>query len=178
MVWAHVPQSSLHPQIIKEFLIDKNIRRYSMNTNQDRLVAVIGVCAGIILLSVLFADHLPLPIHTFACGIAIQILFAILVQRSLLSTPSAKPYRIAYAAVSAFMTTVVLGILSLDLSLSDPRILVGGMEPATALLVFGISLGPFAYVFLWITTFHQSILSKHTLQHLEKRNEKCEFGIK
>lgn len=142
-----------------------------MNTNQDRLVAGIGVCAGIILLSILFVDHLPLPIHTFTCGIAIQILFSILVQRSLLSTPSAKPCRIAYAAVSTFMTAVILGILSLDLSLSDPKILVGGMEPATALLVFGITLGPFAYVFLWITTFHQSILPKHTLKHLEKRNE-------
>lgn len=149
-----------------------------MNTNQDRLVAAVGVCAGITLLSILFADQLPLPIHTFTCGIAIQILFAILVQRSLLSTPRAKPCRIAYAAVSALMTAVVLGILSLDLSLSDSKILIGGMEPATALLVFGISLGPFAYVFLWITTFHQSILSKHTLKHLEKRNEKREFGIK
>ena len=145
-----------------------------MNTNQDRLVAAVGVFAGIILLSILFADHLPLPIHTFTCGIAIQMLFAILVQRSLLPTPSAKPYRIAYATVSAFMTAVVLGILSLDLSLSDSKILVCGMEPATALLVFGISLGPFAYVFLWITAFHQSILPKHkhTLPHLEKRNEK------
>ena len=143
-----------------------------MNTNQDRLVAGIGVCAGIILLSILFVDHLPLPIHTFTCGIAIQILFSILVQRSLLSTPSAKPCRIAYASVSTFMTAIVLGILSLDLSISDPKILVGGMEPSTALLVFGISLGPFAYVFLWITTFHQSILPKHTLKHIEKRNEK------
>ena len=143
-----------------------------MNTNQDRLVAAVGVCAGIILLSILFADHFSLPIHTFTCSIAIQMLFAILVQRSLLSTPSAKPYRIAYATVSAFMTAVLLGILSLDLSLSNAKILVGGMEPATALLVFGITLGPFAYVFLWITTFHQTILSKHTLRRLEKRNEK------
>lgn len=149
-----------------------------MNINQDRLVAAIGVFAGIILMSILFVDHLPLPIHTFTCGVAIQMLFATLVQRSLLSTPSAKLCRIAYATVSAFMTAVILGILSLDLSLSDLKILVGGMEPATALLVFGISLGPFAYVFLWITTFHQSILPKHTPKHLEKRNEKREFGIK
>ena len=143
-----------------------------MNINQDRLVAAIGVFASIILLSILFVDHLPLPIHTFTCGIVIQMLFAILVQRSLLSTPSAKLCRIAYAIVSAFMTAVILGILSLDLSLNDPKILVGGMEPATALLVFGITLGPFAYMFLWITAFRQTILPKHTLRRLEKRNEK------
>lgn len=143
-----------------------------MNHRQDWLVAVVGVCACIILLSILFGDWIHRQIQLLACGVAIQILFAILVQRSLLSTPSAKPFRIAYAMVSALMTAVVIGILLLDLSPGDPKILIAGMEPATALLVFGISLGPFAYVFLWIAVFHQSILPKHTLRRLENRNEK------
>lgn len=143
-----------------------------MNSRQDWLVAVVGVCACIILLSILFGDQILLPIQLFTCGGAIQTLFAILVQRSLLSPPSAKPCRIAYAMVSALMTAVVIGILFLDLSPGDPEILIAGMEPATALLVFGISLGPFAYIFLWVAVFHQAILPKHTLRHLEKQNEK------
>ncbi len=143
-----------------------------MKSRQDRSIAAIGILAGIMLLSILLGNHIPLPAQTLTYALALQLLFAILIQNSLNPALNVKPYRIAYAAVSTLMAAIVIGILLLDRPPNNPNTRLAGMEPATALLVFGISLGPFAYIFLWITGFHRVILSKHTTRNLDEQKEK------
>ncbi|MCS1409490.1 MAG: hypothetical protein M2R45_02671 [Verrucomicrobia subdivision 3 bacterium] len=139
-----------------------------MNSTQDRLVAMVAVLAVIILLSVLAGDQVSLFTRALMFGVAMQLLFGIMIHLSLIPAPSAKRYRIAYNTVSIFMMIVVVGIILLDQRPYDPANLMMGMEPATALLVFGISLGPIAYVFLWLIGFYQAIFPASSSEALEK----------
>lgn len=46
-----------------------------------------------------------------------------------------------------------------------------GMEPATAILVFGITIWPFSFVGLWTFGFGKAILPAHSVEELRDADQ-------
>ena len=143
-----------------------------MKTLQDRTMAAVGILLGIILISILAGDRIPLPIRVFTFGIALQCVFFSVIQWSLRRSDNSRPWLIGWAAVSTLMTIIVIGIIVLHFRYDNQEQLIAGMEPATALLVFGVTLTPFGYVFLWTAGFFRAIFPPGSSRRLTQLRER------
>ncbi|MDA7510058.1 hypothetical protein N8737_01395 [Verrucomicrobia bacterium] len=139
-----------------------------MAVTQDRIMATTGILSGIMLLNILLGDTLSIFVKTLIFGIAIQSLFGFFVQAGLSQSDSARPYRVIIGISSFISVLILVGVIILDYQFHQTTFLIFGMEPASALFIFGITLWPFSFVFLWAFGFDKAILTPETIKNLER----------
>lgn len=138
-----------------------------MAVTQDRIMATTGLLSAVMLFNILLGDTLSIFVKTLIFGIAIQSLFGIFVQAGLSQSDSARTYRVIIGFCSFISVLLLIGVIVLDHQFHQSTSLVFGMEPATALFVFGITLWPFSFVFLWAYGFNKAILPPEVIKKLE-----------
>lgn len=139
-----------------------------MTTRQDRIIATAGILCSLMLLNILLGDRLTIFVKTLIFGIAIQSLFALIIQGGLSQTQAARGYRIAFGLCSLVSVLILIGVILLDQKFHQTNVLVLGMEPATTLFIFGITLWPFTFVILWAYGFNTAILPPETIKDLQR----------
>jgi hypothetical protein len=139
-----------------------------MAVTQDRIMATTGILSGVMLINILLGDTFSIFVKTLIFGIAIQSLFGFFIQAGLLQSDSARPYRVIIGICSLISVLLLIGVIVLDHQFHQSTFLILGMEPATTLFVFGITLWPFSLVFLWAYGFNKVVLSPETIKNLER----------
>ena len=66
------------------------------------------------------------------------------------------------------MFCILIGIIFLHEGFETGDALLLGMEPGTALMVFGPSLFPFWFLILWVTGFRRAIVPQEREDHLNQ----------
>jgi hypothetical protein len=170
----HTRETSLEflPQTIEHrtdsYLESNWVPENIMAGKQDRIMATTGILSGVMLLNILLGDTLSIFVKTLVFGIAIQSLFGFFVQAGLSQSDSARPYRVIIGFCSLISVLLLIGVIILDHQFHQSTFLLFGMEPATTLFVFGITLWPFTFVFLWAFGFNKAILPPETIKKLER----------
>ena len=142
---------------------------------------LIGVLAAVMLLCIVLGDRIPLVFQVHIYALCVQFILGILIQWNLKGGRESRVWRIAWATTSAIMTLLVLLILFLDRTGREgdpamPPSLIGGMEPATAVLMIAINLLSYVYVFLWGAGFHRVIYLRKDMERIGELASKDRDG--
>lgn len=131
-------------------------------------MAIIATMALLLLLTILFGSTLPRLPQVLIAALTLATIFGITLQSGLSPSPAARGYRRAFQVASFVSGIVLVGVVLLDHQFhqSDGRIL--GMEPATTLLVFGITFWPFSFVLMWTLGFDQAVIPPETTKQIDE----------
>ena len=121
-------------------------------------MAIIGILTGVLLLNVLVGNAISQLSRTLVFAIAMQIIFGITIHSSLSPSPKAAFLRKLFGICSGILCALFVVLILFDHRWHQTQRLLLDMEPATCLLVFGITLWPFSFILLWATGFHTAIL--------------------
>lgn len=139
----------------------------STSNLKDRYITGIAVCAGAMLLAILLGGFIPPTAQVLLAGLALQGMLGLIVQLNLIPGRDTKRYRWAFGFSCLVFAAIFFGIVYLDHVYQGGAQLVAGMEPATALMVFGITLWPFTAVSLWVIGFQKVIYSTQAQQTIK-----------
>ncbi len=143
-----------------------------MTPNQDRPLLYVAGLSALMLLLVLTSDWIPPTLNSILYTGCIMGIFSILMLRNILRNARANTILKLYAAGLAVFFGVLVAIILLDerFESGDPFVL--GMEPGTAIMVFGISLVPFWFIILWVTGFRRAFVPHEKEAHLNQLKPK------
>ena len=153
--------------------LKKRKKQSPMNSKQDQRMATIGALCGIILLVILLGDGLPRTAKLLTVGISLQGLAGLLIHSGLRLSKSERQYQITYLICSLISGLILVSIILLDRPSIKATETVFGMEPATALLVFGITLWPFSFVTLWVLGFYRFVIPSETAKKIKNSRFIC-----
>ncbi len=141
-------------------------------TPSDKYIAGVGAIAALLLAVILLPIEASLLFKSMLVGAGIQALIMLLLMANLSPHPEAKRYRIAYALCGGIMLAILVltPVLHGRFHGSDTTFM--GMEPATALLVFGITFWPFSFVTLWSVGFCHTVFRPETVQAVQAAAER------
>jgi hypothetical protein len=142
-----------------------------MKSNSDLPIRIVAALTGTMLLMVFVSESMPAPIRTIIFAICIVGIIGVLVLKNLLSGPRAAIFRKLFGLGFLVFWVILVSIILFDVSFAPGDTLRFGMEPATAMLVFGITLFPFSFVLLWVLGFDRAVLTPEKEQHLKKLTE-------
>lgn len=120
------------------------------------------------LILVFTGDLIPLPPRSMIYSACIMGIFTVMVLRNILRDARALLFWRLYAAGLAIMFCILIGIIFLHEGFETGDALLLGMEPGTALMVFGPSLFPFWFLILWVTGFRRAIVPQEREDHLNQ----------
>lgn len=138
-----------------------------MDKTRDKLIATTGILSGICLGVILMGDRLPRLWAILIIGVSFQTIVGLGFQLGLVRSFAAQSYRWIYGFCSLISTLILVSLIFADQSLHGSDSLLMGMEPATAILVIGITLWPFTFVALWTFAFNRAILPKESIREIK-----------
>lgn len=148
-----------------------------METHQDRLLLLVVGFATVMLLSVLFGDWIPVLWQSIIYATAIMGVFTVLVLRNIISDSRGILIWRLFALGMLILFVIILSIILLDPRFEPGDPLLLGMQPATAIMVFGTSLFPFWFLILWVIGFRRAIVPQEREDHLnELKSDKLGSG--
>ncbi len=136
--------------------------------SKDKYIAVLAILTAGLLGTILFGAFLPSFARTIITGIGFYGFIGIAIQVAIPSTPAAVPYRRWFARSSVILIGLFTSLAFLDQRYHGEAVLILGMEPATAMLVFGLTLWPFSYVALWVIGFDTAMLPLDQRQRIDR----------
>jgi len=139
-----------------------------MKPDRDRPIVFIAVLSSLMLLLVLTSDWIPPILSSILYTVCIMGTFSLLMLRNILREARATKILKLYAAGLAVFFCVLIAIIPLEEQFEHGDSLVLGMEPGTAVMVFGISFVPFWFVILWVTGFRQAFVPHEREAHLNQ----------
>ena len=139
-----------------------------MNSQSDRPFIITAACLVVMLIMVFVGDALPLVFRTIVYGSCIVGIIGTLLVRNILPVREAARTRLVFTISMILMAVFVILIILLDKWFvpGDPLLL--GMEPATAILVVGVTFLPFALIVFWLKDFQKSFVPPEKEKRLEK----------
>ncbi len=139
-----------------------------MKPDRDRPIVYIAVLSSLMLLLVLTSDRIPPILSSILYTACIMGIFSLLMLRNILREARAIKILRLYATGLAVFFGVLIAIILLEEKFENGDTLVLGMEPGTAIMVFGISLVPFWFIILWVTGFRQAFVPHEREAHLNQ----------
>jgi hypothetical protein len=154
--------------------MDETTRRsIRKNVQAEGAMIAVGVLLVIMLGAVFAGSVLGSEVQATVFALALLGFASILMIRSLESGARARLIRALYFVGLMIFAGIILAIIELDHEAALGEALVLGMPPATALLVFGVSLFPFSFLILWVAGFSKAILPPEKAQQLERLRRKA-----
>ncbi len=151
-----------------------------MKSNSDRLVFFVAAFTALMLLMVFVGGSIPPTVRTIIYAICIVGIMGVLVLKNLLSEARVAVFRRLFIAGYVIFGGILVSIVLFDDSFVVGESLLFGMEPATALLVFGVTFFPFWFVILWVLGFKRVVVTpekeERLKQLMEERKEDTTHG--
>ena len=120
------------------------------------------------LVLVLTGDLIPLFPRTIIYATCIMGIFMVMVLRNILKDAGAILFWRLYAIGMVILFCIIICIIFLHEGFETGDALIMGMKPGTALMVFGPSLFPFWFLFLWVIGFRRAIVPQEREDHLNR----------
>ena len=138
-----------------------------MNSKQDRPIICIAGLTALLLLLILTGDWIPLILRSILYTVCMMAIFSILMLRNVLreNTAAIAFWRL-YAIGLVILSAIFIAVVLIDGRFETGDALLMGMEPGTALMVFGLPLFPFWFTVLWVVGFRQAIMPQEREDHL------------
>lgn len=145
-----------------------------MNDKSDRRMVGVAVFTAVMLLMVFIGESIPLIFRSIVYAVCVAGIFGVLALNNLLHNDRAPLFRKLFGiGYLIFGGTLVLTIL-FDNSFVSGDPLRFGMEPATAMLVFGVTFFPFYFIALWLIGFERVIVTPEKEMHFERLKKEGE----
>jgi len=148
-----------------------------MKSNSDRLILIVAVLSAVMLLMVFAGESIHIVVRTIAYGICIVGIMGFLVLKNLLKEARAALFGKLFMAGFLIYGGILVLMILFDHSFVAGDSLRFGMEPATAMLVFGITFFPFSFVLLWVLGFDRAIVTPEKEQRLKQLTEEGKEDI-
>jgi hypothetical protein len=138
-----------------------------MNSKQDRPIICIAGLTALLLLLILTGDWIPIIPRSILYTVCMMGIFSILMLRNVLrENTTAIAYWRLYAIGLVILSVIFIAVVLIDGRFETGDALLMGMEPGTALMVFGLPLFPFWFTVLWVVGFRQAIMPQEREDHL------------
>ena len=123
--------------------------------------------AALMLLIILTGEWIPLILRSILYTICMMGIFSLLMLKNILRENARSiTYWRLYAVGLAILSGIFIAIIFIDKRFETGDTLTMGMEPGTALMVFGLPFFPFWFIVLWVIGFRASILPHEREDHL------------
>lgn len=139
-----------------------------MKSNSDRPILLVAALAAVMLLMVFIGESIPIVIRTIVYAICVVGIMGILVLKNILSKARATVFRRLFGIGYLIFGGILVSIILFDYWFVPGDALRFGMEPATAMFVFGVTFFPFFFVILWVVGFERAVVTPEKESHLEQ----------
>jgi hypothetical protein len=120
------------------------------------------------LILVFTGDLIPLSIRSIIYAGCIMGIFSIMMMRNILKDARAIVFWRLYVIGLVIMFCIIIAIIFMHDGFETGDALLLGMQPGTALMVFGPSLFPFWFIVLFVIGFRRAIVPQEREDHLNQ----------
>jgi hypothetical protein len=145
-----------------------------MNDKSDRPMVGVAIFTAVMLLMVFIGESIPMVVRTIVYAVCVAGIMGVLALKNLLSSESAAVFRKFFGVGYLIFGGILISVILLDISFVPGDSLPLGMEPATAMAVFGVTFFPFIFIILWLVGFERVIVTPEKEKHLKGLVEKGE----
>ncbi len=139
-----------------------------MTTKQETPMVFVALFTGIMLLMVFVGESLPEVVRTIIYALCLTGTIGVLVVKNILSEEGSSKFRRLFSIGFLIFAVILVFIILLDHWFVVGDSLHLGMEPATSLLVSGVTFFPFSFIFLWIIGFDRVVAPPEKRRRLEE----------
>ena len=115
-------------------------------------------------------------VATIVYSVCIVGVIGILVLKNLLRNARSLMLRRLFGIGFLIYAAILIAVILFDESFVVGDTLRLGMEPATAMLVFGVTFFPFTFTLLWVAGFDRAIVTPEKEERLKKLTEEHKGG--
>lgn len=145
-----------------------------MKSNSNLPILTVATLTAIMLLMVFVGESIPILFRTIAYAICVVGVMGILVLMNILSEDRAGVFRKLFGIGYLIMGGILVSIILFDYWFATGDSLRFGLEPGTALLVFGVTFFPFAFIILWVLGFERVVVTPEKELRLKRLTEEGE----
>ena len=145
-----------------------------MNDKSDRPLIGVAVFTAVMLLMVFIGESIPLVIRSIVYAICVVGIMGLLALKNLISDERAAVFRKLFGIGYLIFGGILILTILFDNSFVPGDSLRLGMEPATAMVVFGVTFFPFSFLILWLLGFERAIVTPEKELHLKRLVEEGE----